>query len=183
VDLKPDGRMYCRTTRRCVAIISEIEQGREYSLNEITAMIEAKALPEFFLERFGKQMSSQSIHDYVSYLVELEVLSPSRSGYILAFEHRQTDEDWAQALSDRALLHLARIVDKAPKQTIEYLQQLQNELLDERRLTRIESLITAAKVTDTRTRMLFRWSLYVFTDVDKCPFDIRRYPVVVNRGE
>ncbi|HUW13304.1 MAG TPA: hypothetical protein VM537_26505 [Anaerolineae bacterium] len=183
MERKSDGRMYSRITRRSVAIVGQIQRGREYSINEIAAAIEAKELPEFFLERFGKQMSLPRIRDYVRYLVDLEVLSPTDNKYILALEHKHTDEDWAQALSDLALLHLAGILRRTAAETIEYFKALLEHLFDERRLPTIEALLTEVDISGGRSEEVFKWSLYVFTDVDNCPFDIRRYPVLVRRGE
>jgi len=76
MDRKSDGRMYSRITRRTVAIIIHISQGQEFTINEVAEEVHEKKLPEFYLERFKRQMSISRTRES-TYLRRTKVLSCS----------------------------------------------------------------------------------------------------------
>ena len=179
---KEDGRMYSRIMRRCVAVINHLNQGETFSINDIASEIHDKKLPEFYLERFNRQMSVMRTKDYIRYLVEIDVVSRDGDKYYLKFQHKTRDEEWAQELSDLALLHLAKALKKSPPEVVEYLEDLRNDFHSKSQLPTLDEIAEKSEISGNREQEYFRWSLYMFADVDTSPFDIRRYPVLVKQG-
>jgi hypothetical protein len=181
MDLKPDGRKYSRITRRSVAIITHIEPGTDFTIGEIAHKIHDAKLPEFFLSRFNRQMSISRTRAYVRYLVDLGVIAKHGNKYILNFRHRSSDGEWAQALSDRALLHLANILEITPNEAPDLLEEQLNKFHANNQLPIVGAIVTSLGIEGARSQEIFKWSLYLFTDGETCPLDIRQYPVLQTR--
>lgn len=176
---RADGRMYSRITRRTVAIIKQISPGRQFTIKEIADEVHSSKLPEFYLERFKRQMSTSRTRDYVRYLRHLDLIKEQENKYVLQFAHRQTDQEWAQALSDAALLHLARILDKDPVQIPDLLTKYINKFFKQRRVTTVDAIVADIGIESESKQELFKWSLFMFTDGEKAAFDIRRFPILM----
>lgn len=182
MDLRPDGRAYSRVTRRCVAIINRIREDRVFTIEEIADEIRKLNLPEFFLSRFNRQMSIGRFRSYIRYLVDLEVIKQQDDKYISNFQRKNTDGQWAQALSDIALLYLGKFLDKKPDDIFDYLDKIRSEFHKESRIPTVDDLVTKIGIIGTRNQEIFRWSLYMYVDGDACPFEIRRYPALLRSG-
>jgi len=179
---RPDGRSYSRITRRSVAVIRYLHTGRVFKVSEIASEIHESKLPEFYLERFKKQMSIARTRDYVRYLRDLEAIAEREDGYTLVFRHRSADGEWAQALSDLALPHLARVLSKAPDEIPDLLESSLKVFYQKEQLPTLHDLASSFGIESGRAEEVFRWSIYIYTDGETCPFDIRHYPVLVRRS-
>ena len=176
METKPDGRMYSSVTRRSVAIIGHITKERIFAINEIAEEIHERNLPEFYLEESERQLSVKSILEYVRYLRDLEIIVAKEDKYALQFEHRNSDEEWAQALSDIARSHFAKMLEKEPKKMPELLKKYLTKFFKDKQVPTIEDLVKELGVKDGRSKKIFKWSLYLYADGETCPFDIRRSP-------
>jgi len=181
MDAKPDGRMYARITQRSVAIISHIQPKRIFSLSEIAEEIYNKKLPEFYLKRFNRQMSISRTRAYVRFLHEIGAIESRDDKYELVFRHRDTDGEWAQALSDLALVHLSKLLNKPPQDVPEYLEAKIEDFYRNRSLPTLERLAMVLDIGGGRAEEVFKWSIYLYTDGEACPFDIRHYPVLLKK--
>lgn len=178
MELRPDGRKYSRILRRSVAIIKNLPKNTVLSIVEMAEKIHEKKLPEFYLERFGRQMSEGRMRDYIRYLREIKVIQAKDNKYFVSFQNRTGDKQWAQALSDLALPHLAEVVGKTPDALPKYLEKQRNSLLKARRVPTVNAIVASLGIEGGREAEVFKWSLEVYTDGEACPFDIRRHPVL-----
>lgn len=182
MELKRDGRHYSRITRRSRVIIENIQEGRLFSISEITEEIFNKELPEFYLRRFKAQMSISRTRDYVNYLVDLNIIGRQQDKYSLKFRHRGRDEEWAQALSDQALLYVAKVLNMALNDVPDHLNNIMKQFYRDGELTTLEAIISEIGIEEGRKQEKFKWALYLYTDGDTCPFEIRHYPVLRSRS-
>jgi hypothetical protein len=181
MELKSDGTRYSRITRRCKAIIENIQEGRLFSISEITDEIYSKDLPEFYLKRFNAQMSKGRTRDYVNYLVDLDIVNRRGNQFTLGFHHRSRDEEWAQALSDQAWLYIAKVLNKKVGDVPDILRDVIKQFNQDGHLTTLEGIVTDIDIEEGRSQEKFKWALYLYTDGDSCPFDIRHFPLLLNR--
>jgi hypothetical protein len=178
MEAKPDGRLYSQILRKIVAIIQSIPKEKEMTIREFAEDIHKRQLPVFYLKRFGKSVSVERIGDYLRYLREIKILNAKENKFVLNFTHKKTDEEWAQALSDRALEHLSEIIEKPPNRIPNILESRRKRILKSRHVPTIENIILDLEIEGGRTKEIFRWSLYVYIDGPTCPFDIRRHPIL-----
>ena len=178
METKPDGRFYSRILRKIKVIVQIIPKYGEMTLGELAKQINKNNLPEFYLKRFNRSMSEVRIKDYIRYLQNIKVLVLHEDKFISTFQERETDQEWAQAMSDRALEHLAEILKKRPDEIPDLLDDCRNKLLDSRRIPKLDIIIRHFEIEGGRSQELFRWSLHLYTDGPTCPFDIRHFPVL-----
>lgn len=180
MQLKPDGRMYSRITRRSVAIIKSLTLGKSTNLNDLVDEIILQNLPEFFLKRFNRQISESRLRDYLRFLRDINVFHEVDNKYVLRFRHRNTDREWAQGLSDQGLLFLSKLLEKTPGETPEIIK---NHLLNFHKsevLPSLEGLSSQIGIVGGgRKEEIFKWAMYLYTDGEACPLDIRHFPVLV----
>jgi hypothetical protein len=181
---KTDGRLYSRVTRRCVAILKHIRAAQRFQLGEIASEIQGAGYPEFLLrkgERFV-QMSAGRIGDYLSYLGSLKFIERSGKQYSISLTKPTSDAHWAQSLSDAAREQLAKVLNKPPGRLPKTLENKRRKLHRKGRVPTISALLADVGIEGTRLGEMFRWSLYLYTDGDACPFEIRQYPHLVPKG-
>lgn len=187
MELRPDGRKYSRITRRSVAIISHIPADEGFTIYELADHIHDLELPEFYVKRFERQMSARRVRDYVEYLADIKVIEQQEAKYVRMFARRSSDGEWAQALSDLALAHLADALNRTPDMTPALLEQQISELFRENRVPTVTAVLSELGIHGGRAEEVFRWSLYVYADAETCPFEVRRYPTLslrtVEEGE
>jgi len=135
------------------------------------------------LERFDRSVSAERIRDYIRYLRDIKVISAKDDKFILNFPSKKTDQEWAQAISDRALEHLAKMLKKTPDKIPDLLEARRNRLLRSRRVPTLGAIVSDLEIEGGRPQELFRWSLHAYTDGPTCPFDIRRHPVLSSTAE
>ena len=183
MDTKPDGRLYARVVRRSVAIIRHLRTGRVFSVKEVAAEIEGRTLPDFYVKRFDRQMSVPRTRLYIRYLADLEAIVEQEDGYTRRFRHRDSDEDWAQALSDLALQRLARLLGVEPQDVPAHLEERIMRFHTRAALPTLDGLAADLGISGGRALEGFKWTMYMYMDGETCPFDIRSYPVLLKRGD
>lgn len=181
---RPDGRLYSRITRRCVALLKHIRGGRRFDLIEVAREAQAEGYPEFLIRRGPRmsQMSAERIRDYLSYIVELQMIQTSEGQYALNVTKPSTDEHWAQTLSDNAREHLSKMLEVPVAQLPRHLEQMRQKLHKNLRVPTMAAIVAETGIEGTRREETFRWSLYLYTDGDATPIEIRRYPHLVPKG-
>lgn len=181
---KPDGRLYSRVSRRCVTLLKHIRSGQRFELGEIASEVREADYPEFMLLRAGRlvRMNTFRIRDYLSFLSALGLLKRSDKKYLLNITKRTTDAHWAQTLSDAAREYLAEQVQEKPSDLPQFLERIRKRLHSNHRVPTISAILGEAGVEGARSEELFRWSLYLYTDGDACPFDVRQYPHIIKKA-
>lgn len=178
MDRRPDGRMYSRVTRRGRAILEAMESMKPYHISEIVSRALAHRPIEFYLARFDAPMSDGRVRVYIRYLVEIGAINSDESSLIRTFRLRQTDEQWAQALSDATRPHLARFLETSPAQVPSVLGEKCQDILSTGRPPTVPALISALSIGGGREEEFFRWSLYLLSDGSQSRVEIRRYPTI-----
>lgn len=166
MDSKPDGRLYSRILRRSVAIVQNLSRDREMTIGEMAEQVHEKNITEFYLKRFDRSVSSERIRDYIRYLRDIKVISAKDDKFILDFPNKATDQEWAQAMSDRALEHLAKILKKTPDKVPDFLETGRNKLLKSRRVPTLDAIISDLEIEGGETSRdlpmvtsrLYRWT-------------------------
>ena len=174
--------MYSRITRRCVAIIGRTPANRGFTIYELADYVSELELPEFYIKRFERQMSTRRMRYYVEYLADLKVMEQREGKYTRTFSRRSSDGEWAQALSNLALAHLADMLNRTTDTAPLFLEQEMNRLFRESRVPSVRVMLDELGIQGGRAEELFKWSLYVYADGETCPFDVRRYPVLYRRA-
>jgi hypothetical protein len=182
MELRPDGRKYSRITRRSVAIISHVPADRGFTIYELADHVHDLELPEFYVKRFERQMSTLRVRDYVDYLADLKVIEQQEGKYVRTFARRSSDGEWAQALSNLALAHLAGTLNRTADMTPDLLEQQINKLFRENRVPTVRAVLDELGIQGGRAQEAFKWSLYVYADGERCPFEVRRYPTISPRA-
>ena len=182
MDTKPDGRQYSRVTRRSIAIIKHLRTGRVFDVNEVAAEIEGRTLSDFYVKRFDRQMSVPRTRLYIRYLTELGAIVEQEEGYARNFRHQQSDPEWAQAFSDLALQHLARLLGAEPQETASLLEERILSFHARAQLPTLDALAASFGIRRGRALEAFKWTMYMYMDGATCPFDLRAYPVMLRRG-
>jgi hypothetical protein len=182
MDAKPDGRLYSRITRRSVAIIRHLRAGRVFTANEVATEIHGRTLPDFYIKRFNRQMSIPRTRAYIRFLKDLGAIDDREGGYVRDFRHKDTDAEWAQALSELALRHLARLLNQPPEDTAAFLEARVASFFAQTKLPTLDALAADLGIPRGRAREVFKWTVYMYTDGPDCPFDIRAFPVVLKRS-
>lgn len=182
---KPDGRLYSRITRRCVVLLKHIKEGRKFDLIEVAREVQENNYAEFLIRRGSQftQIKADRIRDYLSYLVELQILRLSGKQYSLDFTKPSpsTDEHWAQTLSDTARKHLAKTLDIKATELPNHLDKIRKELHQKNRVPTVSAVIGETELEGARKEEVFRWSLYLYTDGDASPLEIRQYAHFVSK--
>jgi len=182
MDAKPDGTLYSRITRKTVAIISFIRTGRVFTLHEIAGEIHDKAISEFHLRRFNREMSISRIRDYVGFVRDIGAIEAQGNKYILTFQPRRLDGEWAQALSDLALVHLADLLGSSAQDIQARIERQLSLFFRARQLPTLTGLAQRLGIEGGREEERFRWSMSLYTDGETCPFTIHHYPVLLKRS-
>jgi len=182
MDRRPDGRKYSRIARRSVAIISNTPANRGFTVYELADYVHSLELSEFYLKRYERQMSAVRMRDYVEYLVDLGTMEQREGKWVRTFTLRSSDGEWAQSLSNLALAHLAAVLNRSPGMTPVLLEDQINELFADHRVPTLRAVIRELGVQGGRAEEVFKWSLYLFTDGEACPFEVRRYPTISRRA-
>jgi hypothetical protein len=180
---KPDGRLYSRVLRRIVAITELLAPRHSKTIGEIADGVYSAKLPVFYLERFVRSISSERIRDYVRYLRDLKILEETDGKLRLVMAKKQRDEEWAQAMSDRAREHLGSILEKSPADVASLLESRRRALLRTQRIPTLDAISADLKIEGGRAQELFRWSMYVYADGPTSDIQIRRYPVITSSAE
>jgi len=183
MDFKPDGRRYSRVTRRSATIIRHLRMGRTFTINEVAAELQARDLPEFYIKRFDRQMSMPRTRAYIKYLITLGAIVEEGDGYTRQFRHQTSDGQWAQALSDLALQHLARLLGQSPEEVPAFLEELLAGYYEQQRLPTLGSIAADVGIGRGRALELFKWTIYMYLDGETCDFDLRAYPVLLKRAD
>jgi hypothetical protein len=180
---RPDGRLYSRITRRCVVLLRHIKVGRKFELIEVAREINEESYPEFQTFRGGQfvQIRPERIRDYLTYLADLKLIELAEKRYTLKFAKPSSDGHWAQALSDVAREHLAGLFGTSVSKLPEHLENLRRKLHQKQKVPTVTAILGEAGVEGARSEEVFRWSLYLYTDGDASPFDLRQYPHLVKK--
>ena len=181
METKPDGRLYSKVLRRSVAIFQYISPSRVFTIREIAEEIFANNVPEFYLNNLHRTVMPQRIAAYLRYLVEINAFSKENEKYKLAFSPRTLDKDWVIVFSDLAWLYLSL---KTKTNSDGFVTKFKNALKTFHKdlvLPMIPDIIEEFEIESGQKEEYFRWALYMFTDAESCPFDIRHYPVVVEK--
>lgn len=180
---RPDGRLYSRIMRRCVALIQHTKRARNFDLIEIAREVQKKEYPEFQTRRGNQfvQVKADRIRAYLSYLVDLRIIQPSESQYSLNFAKPSKDSVWAQSLSDIAKEHLSKLLDKEPLELERHLETIRTQFHEEGKVPTIAAIVAEAGLDGTRQEEVFRWSLYLYADGDACPYELRQYPHLMRK--
>ena len=182
MDTKPDGRQYSRVTRRSIAIIKHLRTGRVFEVNEVAAEIGGRTLSDFYVKRFDRQMSVPRTRQYIRYLAELGAIAEQEEGYTRNFRHQQSDPEWAQAFSDLAQQHLARLLGVETQEIASFLEEQTLSFHARAQLPTLNALAASFGIRRGRALEAFKWTMYMYMDGASCPFDLRAYPVVLKRG-
>jgi hypothetical protein len=119
----------------------------------------------------------------MKYLIELGAIVEQDGGYTRQFRHQASDSEWAQALSDLALQHLARLLDQPPDEVPAFLDARLARFYEEERLPTLTALAAELGIKGGRALELFKWTIYMYLDGGTCDFDLRAYPVLLKRSE
>jgi len=181
---KPDGRLYSRIMRRCVVLLKHIRVGRQFDLTEVAEEVHDAEYPEFSTRRELKsaQIKPERVRDYLSYLVDLEVLHSAGKQHTLNFKKPSTDEHWAQALSDIARVHLSKMLGTQTGKLPSRLEDIRKGLHEKGRVPTVAAVIREGGIESNRREEEFRWSLYLYTDGDASPVEIRQYPHLIPKS-
>lgn len=181
METKPDGRLYSKVLRRSVAIFQNISPSRVFTIREIAEEIFTNNVPEFYLNNLNRTVMPQRIAAYLRYLVEINAFSKENEKYKLAFLPRTLDKDWVIVFSDLAWLYLSLKTKTNLDGFITKLKTALKTFHNERVLPMIPDIIDEFEIESGQKEEYFRWALYMFTDAESCPFDVRHYPVVVEK--
>lgn len=183
---RADGRLYSRVTRRSVALLKHLRAGRRFDLIEIAREVHEANYPEFF-RTAGREVvpvRAERIRDYLSHLHALGLVVQTDRQYTLdaKFTRPSTDAEWAQYLSDIARGHLASMVEVGPADLPKTLEGYRKKLHAKLRVPTVAAVLAEIGLEGTRNAELFRWSLFLYTDGEACPLEIRQYPHLVPRA-
>jgi hypothetical protein len=158
---KPDGRLYSRATRRCVAILKNLNSKQRFELMDLARELSELALPEF-LRKEGNAwvpISADRIRDYVGHLHALGLIvgDEREFGLSASFTKPSTDAEWAQSLSDIALEHLASMVKTKPGDFRDRLEKEIRRLFRDQRVPTLSIVISELGIEGTHQEELFRW--------------------------
>lgn len=180
---KKDNRLYARVLRKCVKIIENTEQQKEYSISELADKIDKLKLAEFYLERFKRYMKVARIKEYIRFLIYLEAIKPINDGYLLNLEKFRRDEDWAQAFSDKSVILLSKIMKIEPGFVIPKILETRIHLLKNLKIPTIPNYLSELKIEETRQQEYFRWCVYIIGDSPFAAIDIKRNPYISLKDE
>jgi hypothetical protein len=166
-----------------VAITEQLTPKHSKTIAGIADEVYSKNLPEFYLARFGRSISSERIRDYVRYLRDLKILEENDGKLRLVMVKKRRDEEWAQAMSDRAREHLAGILEESPVDVASLLESRRKALLRAQRIPTLDAISADLEIEGGRAQELFRWSIYVYADGPTSDIQIRRYPVMASSTE
>jgi len=183
---RADGRLYSRVTRRSVALLKHLRLGRRFDLIEIAREVHEAAYPEFF-RTAGREVvpvRPDRIRDYLSHLHALGLIVQADRQFALEarFSRPSTDAEWAQYLSDVARGHLAAMMEVSPGDLPKSLEGYRKKLHSKQRVPTVAAVLAEIGLEGTRNAELFRWSLFLYTDGEACPLEIRQYPHLVPRA-
>lgn len=176
--MKKDGTHYARVTRRCVAILANVNANKTYNFTELADALEAASLPEFFLARFERSASAARIREYLRYLVDLEAFELTDNAYSVNFPKGANDGQWTQRLADRASRHLGKILNEKPAQIFDLIDQKRKELHGQNKIPTISAIVAKLELKTAREEEVTRWSLFVYADGGASKWRIRRYPAL-----
>lgn len=181
---RPDGRLYSRITRRCVAILKHVRAGRTFDLITVAREVANEAYPEFLVTRDDelRPIGPERIRDYLSYLVDLDLIQGSGGQYRLNFVKPSRDPEWAQALSDTAREHLSPFLNVSTANVPDKLEAIRSKSHKLLRVPTIAAVVAETGIEGARRLEMFRWSLYLYTDGDACPLEIRQYPHIGSKA-
>lgn len=175
---KPDGRLYARVTRRCVAILRHLRSGDSFELGKMADEIRKSKYLEFEIRRNGEliQTGSGRIADYLSYVHALGLIVRADRLYSLNFTKPRTDSHWAQSLSDAAREHLAKEIGIKPTDLPDKLEEIRTGLHKQRKVPTLSAVLASVGIEGARKEEFFRWSLHVYADGEACLFELRQFP-------
>jgi hypothetical protein len=178
---KNDGRLYSRVLRHGVYLCQYIGEGRNVSIREIAQELHDNNSPEFYIQRLGRTISVHRIEDYLRYLAAIEALSRTGDRYSLAFPLKSTDREWAIKFSDLAWSYMASKKRISNQEFQKSLRETISDLSRKNSLPMLVDIIDAIKTEGSGNEEYLRWSLYLYTDGENCPFDIRHFPVLITK--
>lgn len=173
----PDGRLYSRTMRRCVALLKDTGSESSFLLGDRAAEVVSAELPDFMHDDgTGKMVSvgDETIRSYLSLLAELDLLKRSKGRYSLSFDKPKDDGHWVQMVADKALARLARMCKKQPSQVNDYLDKIRRRF--HRRMEVPSVTATVDEASYTGTPQTFRRCLDLYCDGARSTLEIRRFP-------
>lgn len=181
MEQKADGRLYSRVLRRSVSVLQSIDSTRLFTLKEISQEIFDNKNQEFYLSRLGRTISINRIGDYLRFLVEIGAFEKVNEKYKLAVQPKTVDKDWIIVFSDLGWNYLAVKTnlshDNFKKRLLEILIDFHNQ----RYLPMLPDIIDEFGISSGQKEEFFRWALYLYTDADSCPFDVRHFPVMIEK--
>ena len=182
METKSDGRLYSKVLRRSVAIFQNISPTRVFTIREISEEIYSNNVPEFYLTNLHRTIMPARIADYLRYLVAINAFLRENEKYRLAFSPKILDKDWVIQFSDLAWNYLASITKTTPIGFTTRLKEIITSFHSERILPMIPDIIDEFEIESGQREEFFRWAIYMFTDAESCKFDVRRFPIVVEKG-
>lgn len=181
METKSDGRLYSKVLRRSVAIFQNINPTRVFTIREIAEEIYSNNIPEFFLTNLNRTIMPRRIADYLRYLVDINAFVVEKEKYKLAFAPKTLDKDWVIEFSDLAWNYLAKKSKTTPVGFTTRLKEILTSFHSERILPMIPDIVDEFQIESGYREEFFRWAIYMFTDAESCQFDVRRYPIVVEK--
>ena len=175
---KPDGTQYARPTRRCAAIVSVIRSGSTYKILTLAEDLEERNLGEFYLSWLNKSVSADRIRTYLTFMIELEMFTPTSDGIELKFSKCRGDSQWAQKLSDTAKFFLAKLLNCNQADVPTRLEDVRRKLHRDLKLPTITKLVDLLGIEGNRNQEFARWAFYMYADGNTCPFQIHRIPTI-----
>ncbi len=101
--------------------------------------------------------------------------------YKLSFLPKNTDGEWAQKFSDLSWSYLATTIHLTNSQFRDKLETVLETFHKQGQLTRLPEVVDEFEISGGRKEEVFRWALYLYTDGDSCPFDVRHFPVLLKK--
>jgi hypothetical protein len=180
---KPDGRLYSRVLRRSVAIFNFIGPNKQFTSRDLAQDIYDQKLPVFLLSKTNTMISVNRINDYLRFLSVINAFILKDHKLQLAFPLKSNDREWAIKFSDLAWSYLAKKTKQTNQEFQTDLQTKINALHQENRLPMLSEVFSEFDLVGGRDEEHFRWALYLYTDGENCPFDIRHFPVLTRKGQ
>jgi hypothetical protein len=182
-----DMRNYALITRRCIAILGVMGDGKELTVDQIYERASELQIPEFMLpkrvlyeEMAPRLMKLRRFRDYVRYLVDLQALVQRADTYRLRMPRLAGEDIIVDYLSTLALAHLTRILGQ--ESFVATIALIENHRIGFHMRYQSPTMnIFPQEISNLtgRESESVRWSLYVYTDGSTAPlFDIMQTRVL-----
>ena len=178
---KADGRLYSKVLRRSVAVFEYVNPTRIFTIRELSQEIHENNVQEFFLPAENRTIKPYRIAAYLRFLASINAFTKVDEKYQLAFSPKTLDKDWVVVFSDLAWTYLSSQTHSTPVEFNKKLRGALGKFHAEGLLPMIPHIIDEFEIESGQKEEYFRWALYMYVDAESCSFDIRHFPVVVDK--